>query len=132
MHPLQSSSIPATSGITSILETLDIQTGERTVLAEFGRLIEAPNWTRDNKLIYNSDGLIYAYDITASTSQVIDSGYVNHCNNDHVLSPDHSQLAVSHHTKEDGKSRIYIFFADRRRTGSDYSHGAQLPSWLVA
>ncbi|WP_379131176.1 TolB family protein [Paenibacillus sp. sgz500958] len=96
--------------IISILETVDIQTGKRTVLAEFDELIEAPNWTRDGEsLIYNSKGCIYSFDIAARISTLIDSGFAVNCNNDHVLSPDHSQLAVSHHTREDGKSRIYIF-----------------------
>ncbi|SDM82466.1 WD40-like Beta Propeller Repeat [Paenibacillus sp. yr247] len=96
--------------VISILETVDIQTGERTVLAKFDYLIEAPNWTRDgNRLIYNSLGRIYSFDISKLESTMIDSGYATHCNNDHVLSPDNSQIAVSHHTQEDGQSRIYIF-----------------------
>ncbi len=96
--------------VISTLETVDVHTGERTVLARFDHLIEAPNWTRDGKrLIYNSLGLIYAFDIAALESTVIDSGYAAQCNNDHVLSPDNAQLAVSHQTQEDGQSRIYIF-----------------------
>ena len=48
------------NNVTSILEVLDIQTGERTVIKEFPYLIEAPNWTVDGKwIIYNSGGLIY-------------------------------------------------------------------------
>ena len=31
----------------SILETVDVHTGERTVLQEFDYVIEAPNWTKD-------------------------------------------------------------------------------------
>ena len=51
------------NNVTSILEVLDIQTGQRTVLKEFNYLIEAPNWTRDGKWIYfNSGGLIYKID----------------------------------------------------------------------
>lgn len=96
--------------LRSILETVDIRTGERSVLAEFDFLIEAPNWTSDGaQLIYNSGGDIYSFDIAARTSTRIDSGFARSCNNDHVLSPDNTQLAVSHHTKEDGQSRIYIF-----------------------
>lgn len=33
----------------SILETVDIQTGARTVLKEFDDVIEAPNWTQDGR-----------------------------------------------------------------------------------
>jgi Tol biopolymer transport system component len=95
--------------VVSILETVDIATGERETLARFDDLIEAPNWAIDGKtLIYNSRGRVYAFDIETKKSAVIESGYVDHCNNDHVLSPDNTRIAVSHHTREDGQSRIYI------------------------
>ena len=35
----------------SILETVDIFTGERKVLKEFGHVIDAPNWTKDGKYL---------------------------------------------------------------------------------
>jgi TolB protein len=96
--------------VLSILETVDAHSGERNILAEFDFLIEAPNWTSDGKrLVYNSLGRLYSFDIATRESTVIESGYAIHCNNDHVLSPDNSQIAVSHHTYEDGQSRIYIF-----------------------
>ncbi|MEV5025217.1 TolB family protein [Paenibacillus sp. LPE1-1-1.1] len=96
-------------GLVSLLETVNVNTGERTVLAEFDYLIEAPNWTKDNNyLIYNSKGLIYKFDLATRESNPIETGYVNQNNNDHVLSPDNKRLAVSHHTKEDGQSRIYV------------------------
>ncbi|BBI32301.1 TolB family protein [Cohnella abietis] len=95
--------------VISTLETVDVQTGERKVLAQFDYLIEAPNWTSDGKrLIYNSLGRIYSFDLDTLKSTVIDSGYATHCNNDHVLSPDNKRIAVSHHTQEDGQSRIYV------------------------
>lgn len=94
--------------VNSILETVDVATGEREVLARFDYLIEAPNWAKDGKtLFYNSRGKIYAFNLETRESAVIDSDYVDHCNNDHVLSPDNKQIAVSHHTREDGRSRIY-------------------------
>jgi TolB protein len=96
--------------VISFLETVDVNTGARKVLAEFDYLIEAPNWTKDGKrLIYNSRGLLYSFNLASRESTVIDSGYANQCNNDHVLSPDNSHIAVSHHTQEDGQSRIYVF-----------------------
>ncbi|MDG0809218.1 TolB family protein [Cohnella rhizosphaerae] len=109
MNRLKMPRKPDVSPIVSILETVDIHSGERRVLAEFDHLIEAPNWTRDgNRLIYNSQGRLYAYDIAENKSQAIDSGFAVQCNNDHVLSPDNGRIAVSHHTFEDGQSRIYV------------------------
>ncbi|QGQ97316.1 transporter [Paenibacillus psychroresistens] len=93
----------------SILETVDVYSGERSVLAEFDYVMEAPNWTRDGKqLVYNSMGMLYTFDLITHESKAIESGYAIQCNNDHVLSPDNSHVAVSHHTIEDGQSRIYI------------------------
>ena len=45
-----------------------------------------------------------------STGEIkeIDTGFAIDCNNDHVLSPDNSLLAVSHFTNEDTTSRIYV------------------------
>ncbi|MGO4270517.1 TolB family protein [Paenibacillus sp. TAF58] len=95
--------------VISTLETVDIQTGERKVLAQFNGLIEAPNWTADGKrLIYNSLGRLYSFDFATLESTIIDTGYATQCNNDHVLSPDNTHIAVSHHTQEDGHSRIYV------------------------
>ncbi len=93
----------------SILETVDVHTGERTVLQEFDTVIEAPNWTSNGRyLIYNSGGRMFSYELATGKIEVIDTGFATDCNNDHVLSPDNRQLAVSHHTNEDAQSRIYI------------------------
>ena len=93
----------------SILETVDVHTGTRTVLREFDYVIEAPNWTKNGRfLIYNSKGRIYTYELATGAITEIDTGFATNCNNDHVLSLDNTQLAVSHHTNEDANSRIYI------------------------
>jgi TolB protein len=93
----------------SILETLDVFTGVRTVLKEFETVIEAPNWTQDGRfLVYNSKGRIYTYELATTANRELESGFAIDCNNDHVLSPDSSQVAVSHFTFEDAASRIYI------------------------
>lgn len=93
----------------SILEVYDIVTGERKVLAEFDTVIEAPNWSADGTyLTYNSNGRIYKYDLESGSSAEVKSGHVTNCNNDHVLAPDGSGIAVSHNVIEDGQSRIYV------------------------
>jgi TolB protein len=93
----------------SLLETVDVFTGQRTVLQEFDYVIEAPNWTRDGRsLVYNSGGRMYTYRLATGEINPIDSGFAIDCNNDHVLSPDNTQLAVSHFTNQDATSRVYI------------------------
>jgi len=114
----------------SILETIDVHTGERRVLHEFDYVIEAPNWTRDGRyLVYNAKGRLYTYELGTGEIKGIDTGFATDCNNDHVLSPDNSQLAVSHFTNEDATSRIYIVpFAGGEpwlvtEQGPSYLHG---------
>jgi Tol biopolymer transport system component len=93
----------------SILETVDVFTSDRTVLREFDYVIEAPNWTSDGRfLIYNSRGRMCAYELATGEINEINTGFTVDCNNDHVLSPDNTQLAVSHFTNEDATPRIYI------------------------
>jgi len=93
----------------SILEMINVHTGERKVLKEFDYVIEAPNWTRDGKyLVYNSQGHMYTNELASGAIKEINTEFAIDCNNDHVLSPDNSQLAVSHFTNEDATSRIYI------------------------
>ena len=97
----------------SILEIYDVETNQRTIVAEIDDCIEAPNWTPDGKaLIYNSNGCMFRIDLETREIRKIDTGYAIDCNNDHVLSADGTQLAVSHATKEDGKSRIYTLPVD--------------------
>ena len=114
----------------SILETVDVHTGVRRVLHEFDTVIEAPNWTRDGRyLVYNANGHIYTYELDTGEIKEIDTGFAIDCNNDHVLSPDNSRLAVSHFTNEDATSRIYILpFAGGEprlvtENGPSYLHG---------
>lgn len=94
--------------VRSFLEILSVKTGEVTRLKTYEHCIEAPNWTRDGgALIYNAQGRIRRYDLASGADSDIDSGFVDRCNNDHVLSPGGDRIAVSHHTVEDGASRIY-------------------------
>ena len=93
----------------SILETVDVHSGARTVLREFDTVVEAPNWTRDGRfLVYNSQGHMFTSELASGAVRRIETGLATDCNNDHVLSPDNTQMAVSHFTHEDATSRIYI------------------------
>lgn len=97
--------------VTSILEIYDITTGQRTTVKEFpNHLIEAPNWTPDGKwLVYNSNGKLYKLSPEHPEEPVqINTAFATRCNNDHVISADGNRIAISHGTKEDWQSRIYI------------------------
>jgi Tol biopolymer transport system component len=114
----------------STLETVDVHTGVRSVLKEFDYVIEAPNWTRDGRyLVYNSRGHMYTFELATAQIKEMETGFAIDCNNDHVLSPDDKEIAVSHFTYEDATSRIYILpFAggDPRlvtEKGPSYLHG---------
>ena len=101
--------LSAQQKVTSILEIMDVTTGKRSVVKELPFNIESPNWTPDGKwLIYNSGGRLYKISPDTPGEPIeINTGFAKGCNNDHVLSADGKQIAISHGTKEDGKSRIY-------------------------
>lgn len=118
----------------SILCTMDVETGEETVLHEFPGIIEAPNWLNDgNTLLYNADGKIYRYEIDKDHVEQVDTGFCVQCNNDHVPSPDNQLLAVSCMPLEltDGtyESHIYVLPMtggepkDLTGPGLSYLHG---------
>lgn len=118
----------------SILCTMDVETGEETVLHEFPGIIEAPNWLNDgNTLLYNAEGKIYRYEIDKDHVEQVDTGFCVQCNNDHVPSPDNQLLAVSCMPPEltDGtyESHIYVLPMtggepkDLTGPGLSYLHG---------
>lgn len=91
----------------SMLEILDIQTAKSRIIYQSPRSLQAPNWTLDGgSLIYNSNGLLYRYNLKNNTPSVIPSGYATSNNNDHVISFDGKMLAISHHSKDDNNSSI--------------------------
>ena len=93
--------------LESTLETMDIETGVRTIIRRAKEHFEAPNWSRDGKMfVYNSGGKIYSMPVNGGTPKPINTGFAVKCNNDHGLTWDGKQLIISHHA-EDGKSLIY-------------------------
>jgi Tol biopolymer transport system component len=93
----------------SNLEVLNVDSGHRRVVHRSDESLQAPNWTPDDEaLIYNSNGLLYRFDRATQTADVIDTGFADANNNDHVLSFDGTQMGISHHAAEhDGASIIY-------------------------
>ncbi len=75
----------------------DKDTGEHKVIYETDKLIEAPNWTPDGKtLIINGGGKLYSISVDNPKGLTeINTGAVQTCNNDHVLSPDGKTIYIS-------------------------------------
>ena len=94
--------------LESTLETVAVASSDRSVVYRTRDHIEAPNWSPDGKFfLFNSNGRIYKLSVKGGTPEPINTGDQIHCNNDHGLSPDGMQLAISDQT-QDGKSRIYV------------------------
>jgi hypothetical protein len=119
---------PPTNG-GSTLEVVPIASKDRRVIYYTSDHIEAPNWTRDGKsFIFNNRGRLYKLPVAGGEPELIDTGFANRCNNDHGLSPDGAQLAISDQS-QGGQSLIYLLpvtgGAPRRLTptGPSYWHG---------
>ena len=115
--------------VYSVLETVDVATGERTVRKRFDSLIEAPNWLPDgNTLLYNAGGSLWLFDLASGESRKVDTGSAARCNNDHVLSPDGGQVGLSSAGPE-GRSLVYVVPLSGGEprlvtpVGSSYLHG---------
>jgi Tol biopolymer transport system component len=94
--------------VESTLETINIETGVRTIVHRAKQHFEAPNWSRDgNYFLYNSGGKIYTLSVSGGTPQLINTSFAMKCNNDHGISWDGKDLVISHHA-DDNKSLIYI------------------------
>jgi len=113
----------------STIEVVPIASKDRRVIYHTSDLIEAPNWTRDGKsFIFNTRGHLYKLPSPGSQPELIDTGFAIRCNNDHGLSPDGTQLAISDQS-QGGQSLIYlvpITGGKPRRitaTGPSYWHG---------
>ena len=78
------------------LETMNVFDGMRKVIWEKNGRFEAPNWMPDGKkLLFNMDGLMYTFPVTGGTPEVLNTGSVNRCNNDHGISFNGKLLAIS-------------------------------------
>lgn len=84
------------NNIESTLEVVNIKSGKRNVILQEKSHFEAPNWSRDGKyFIINSSGKLYRVDGNGGKKELINTGSATRCNNDHGISPDGSQLAIS-------------------------------------
>jgi len=107
--PAAKNFVPYHDYLGSRLETLDVDTGKRTIHYATDAGIEAPNWTPDGAaLIYNSRGRLFRFPLDTKQPVPLNTGFADHCNNDHVLSFDGKTLGISHQPKTNGsKSLVY-------------------------
>lgn len=93
--------------LESTLEIMSVETGERKIVYRSIQHFEAPNWSRDGKiLLFNSGGLLYTIPVAGGIPELLDTGKAVRCNNDHGISPDGEFVVISDQT--DGPSQIYI------------------------
>ena len=105
--PVLAAQVQQPPAIESRLEVLSLATGQREVVYSARAHFEAPNWSRDGRsLLFNQDGRIYVLDLGTTVPRQLDTGTATRCNNDHGLSPDGRQLAISH--SPEGQSLIYV------------------------
>jgi len=108
-------SVPAWEGLVpykdylgSNLEIINVASGRREVIFTSPKSLQAPNWTPDGKsLIYNSEGLMYNFNVATGKPTVINTGEVKNNNNDHVLSFDGKMLGLSSGVEKLGGSIVY-------------------------
>ena len=93
----------------STLETVTIASTDRRVVYVAPDRFEAPNWTHDGALlVFNRNGHIERIPAKGGEPTVIDTGFANRCNNDHGISPDGTQLAISDQSQENHESLVYL------------------------
>jgi len=95
----------------SRLEVVNVYTQHRQVIHASERALEAPNWDGNTRsLICNSAGRLYDYPLDGCQPSPIKTGFADALNNDHGLSPDNQQIAISHYYEDEdiSGSRIYI------------------------
>jgi Tol biopolymer transport system component len=88
---------------------MDVQSGLRKILYRCAQLLTGAQLDKDGKnLIYNSEGLLYKYDLSTGSVSKLNTGIANQNNNDHVISFDGKQIALSNHVGEKRISTLFI------------------------
>lgn len=94
--PAPTTLVPYKQYLGSDIEILDLETQISRIIYQSPVSIQAPNWMVDGKnLLFNSDGLLYKYDLKKNKPGVFNTGSAIHNNNDHVISFDGKWLAIS-------------------------------------
>ena len=93
----------------STLETVTVDSADRRVAYLAAGRFEAPNWMHDGSaFLFNRDGHIERLAVGEDKPVVLDTGFANRCNNDHGVSPDATQIAISDNSQGEHNSLVYI------------------------
>ena len=108
--PAKENFVPYKDYIGSNIETMNVFTGRRKILyTDPHKSLQAPNWTVDGEsLIYNTNGLMYRFNIQTHASVLINTGKVKKNNNDHVISFNGKMLGLSA-ASPDGKYNSIVY-----------------------
>jgi hypothetical protein len=89
------------SVLHSTLEKVEVDSTDRTAIYVATGRFEAPNWSRDGSyLLFNRSGHLEKLPVAGGKLETLNTGSADHLNNDHGISPDATQLAVSDNTAE--------------------------------
>lgn len=129
----------ATPTLLSVLETVNVASTDRRVAYLAPTHFEAPNWARDGSFLLvnqseNNTGHMlrltwHQPTLSATDPTPLNSGPQTHLNNDHGLSPDGTELAISDNSNPDRTSRVYLLPVtggtprEITPTGPSYWHG---------
>ncbi|MGA9585301.1 MAG: hypothetical protein WBQ95_08230 [Terracidiphilus sp.] len=95
----------------STLQKIGIEDNYRRamVVATGPGKMEAPNWSRDGKmLIFNRDGHIWTIPTEGGNATILNTGSATNCTGSHGLSPDGKWLAISCSMPGKPETRVYI------------------------
>ncbi len=120
IRPVKVGFQPYRDYIGSRLELLDVANGHRSQVYSSRVPFEAPNWLPNGAaLIYNASGSdpatrgrLWHFDLATRLPTLIDTGFAIRNNNDHVLSFDGRQLAISDQSQDNNQSTIYTMPAN--------------------
>ena len=92
----------------STMETMTVSSTDRRAAYSATGRFEAPNWLKDNTLLYNASGHLLRIPSDGSAKPVtIDTATIGRINNDHVPTPDGTMVGISDGTQQGG-SRVYL------------------------
>src|SRR5579859_5876529 len=107
------SQLSTPSGQPTLYSVLEVVNADSTAIRRVHYLsegrFEAPNWTHDGgAFLFNRNGHIERLTIGGDNPTIIPTGFADRCNNDHGISPDSTQLAISDNSQGDHESRVYL------------------------